>query len=215
MAVQTWSNVAIAVQSAISATQTVTGITKANPAVVTYSGADTFSNGDYIVLAAQGMSQVDGRIFRVANLNSGGNTLELEGCDSSAFDTFTSGTIQLLTFGTTLTVASNVSVSGGDFQFIDVTTIHDTVQKQIPGNASPTTFSLDCQWQPDDAGLIALKAASDAKAIRAVRITFANGYKYLVTGYVGATLSPTGSAQQVVTTPVVLTAYGRPTTYAT
>jgi hypothetical protein len=215
MTVQVWSNVAIAVQSAISATQTVTGITKANPAVVTYSGADTFANADYILITAQGMSQVDGRIFRVANVSTGSNTLELEGCDSSAYDTFSSGSVQLITFGTSLTVASNVSVSGGDFQFIDVTTIHDTVQKQIPGNASPTTFSLDCQWQPDDAGLIALKAASDAKAIRAVRITFSNGYKYLVTGYVGATLSPTGSAQQVVTTPVVLTAFGRPTTYAT
>jgi hypothetical protein len=126
-----------------------------------------------------------------------------------------SGSVEELTFGTALTVASNVSVSGGDFQFIDVTTIHDTIQKQIPGNASPTTFSLDCQWQPDDAGLIALKAASDSKAQKGIRITFANGYKYLVTGYVGATLSPTGSAQQVVSTPVVVTAFGRPTTYAT
>jgi hypothetical protein len=215
MAVQVWSNVAIAVQSAISAAQTVSSITEANPAVVTYVGADSFSDGDYVLITAQGMSQVDGRIFRVANLVSGSNTLELEGCDSSAFDTFTSGSIQLLTFGTSLTVASNVSVSGGDFQMIDVTTIHDTTQKQIPGIASTTSFSLECQWQPDDAGLIALKSASDAKAIRAMRITFANGYKYLVTGYVGCTLSPTGSAQQVVTTPVVLTAYGRPTTYAT
>ena len=215
MSVQVWSNVAIAVQSAISATQAVSGVSKASTAVATYVGADTFNNGDYVVIAAQGMSQIDGRIFRVANVSTGSNTLELEGCDSSTFDTFTSGTIALLTFGTSLTVASGVSVSGGDFQFIDVTTIHDTVQKQIPGNASPTTFSLDCHWQPDDAGLIALKSASDAKALRAVRVTFANGYKFLVTGYVGCTLAPTGSAQAVVTTPLVITAYGRPTTYAT
>lgn len=212
MSVQVWSNVAIAVESAKSASQTVSSITKANPAVATYVGADPV-NGDFVLITATGMSQVDGRIFRVANVNAGGNTFELEGCDSSAFDTFSTGSFVILTFGTTLTVASNVSVSGGDFQFIDVTTIHDTVQKQIPGNASPTTFSLDCQWQPDDAGLIALKAASDAKAQKAVRITFANGYKYLVTGFIGATLSPTGSAQQVVTTPVVITAFGRPTTY--
>lgn len=215
MSVQVWSNVAIAVQSAISAAQTVSAITKANPAVVTYVGADTFANGDYVLITASGMSQADGRVFRVANLVAGSNTLELEGCDSSAFDTFTSGTIQLITFGTSLTVATGVSVSGGDFQFIDTTTIHSTVQTQIPGTASPTSFSLDCHWQPDDAGLIALKAASDSKAQRAIRITFANGYKYLCTGYVGCTLAPTGSAQQVVTTPVVFTAYGRPTTYAT
>lgn len=214
MSVQVWSNVAIAVQSALSASQTISGVTKANPAVATYVGADP-SNGDYILVTALGMSQINGRVFRVANVNSGSNTLELEGCDSSAFDTFTSGSFEIVTFGTSLTVATNVSVSGGDFQFIDTTTIHDTVQTQIPGNASPTSFSMDCQWQPDDAGLIALKAASDAKAQRCIRITFANGYKYLVNGYVGCTLSPTGSAQQVVTTPVVFTANGRPTTYAT
>ena len=213
MTTQVWSNVAIAVQSALSASQTISGITKANPAVATYVGADP-SNGDYLKITATGMSQVDGRIFRVANVSAGSNTVELEGCDSSAFDTFATGSFEIITFGTNLSVASNVSASGGDFQFIDVTTIHDTVQKQIPGNASPTTFSLECQWQPDDAGLIALKSASDAKALRAIRITFANGYKYMMTGYVGCTLSPTGSAQQVVTTPVVLTAYGRPTTYS-
>jgi hypothetical protein len=214
MGTQVWSNVGIAIESAKSASQSITGITKANPAVATYTGTDP-TNGDYVLITATGMSQVDGRIFRVANVNGGGNTFELEGCDSSAFDTFATGSFVLLTFGTTLSVVSNVSVSGGDFQFIDVTTIHDTIQKQIPGNASPTTFSLDCQWQPDDAGLIALKAASDAKGLKGLRITFANGYKYLVTGYVGATLSPTGSAQQVVSTPVVLTAFGRPTTYGT
>ena len=212
MSVQVWSNVAIAVESAKATAVTITGISKASTAIVTYSGTDP-SNGDYVLLSAQGMSQVDKRIVRVANVDSGANTFEAEGVDSTSYDTFSSGTFEVLTFGTTLDVASNVSVSGGDFQFIDVTTIHDTIQKQIPGNASPTTFSLDCQWQPDDAGLIALKAASDAKAEKAVRITFANGYKYLVTGYIGCTLSPTGSAQQVVSTPVVITAFGRPQTY--
>ncbi len=214
MTVQVWSNVAVAVESAKSASQTISGITKANPAVATYVGTDP-SNGDYILISALGMTQVDGRIFRVANVNAGSNTLELEGCDSTAFDTFTSGGMEIITFGTSLTVATNVSASGGDFQMIDVTTIHDDIQKQIPGNASPVSFSMDCQWQPDDAGLVALKAASDNKDQLGVRITFANGYKYLVTGYIGCTLSPGGSAQQVVTTPVVITAYGRPTTYAT
>lgn len=214
MSVQVWSNVAIAVQSALSNAQTISSITKANPAVVTYTGSDP-SNGDYVVLTATGMTEVDGRIFRVANVNGGGNTFECEGLDSSAFTTFSTGSFQIITFGTALTVATSVSASGGETSFIDVTTIHDSIQKQVPGNASASTFSMDCHWAPDDAGLIALKTAADTKALRAIRITFANGYKYLVTGYVSCTLSPTGSAQQVVTTPVSFTAYGRPTSYAT
>jgi hypothetical protein len=213
MSVQVWSNVGVSVQSAAAAGITINGITKASTAVVSYTGTDPV-NGDYVLLSVQGMSQMDRRIVRVANVNGASNTFEAEGVNSTAYDTFSSGSFQVLTFGTTLNVVSNISASGGDFQFIDVTTIHDTIQKQIPGNASPTTFSMDCQWQPDDAGLIALKAASDAKAELGVMLTFANGYRYLVTGYIGATLSPTGSAQQVVSTPVVITAYGRPQTYA-
>lgn len=214
MSVQVWSNVAIAVQSALSTAQTISGITKASPGVATYVGTDP-SNGDMLLLTVQGMHQLDGRIARVANVNTGANTLELEGIDTSAFDTFSSGSFEIITFGTTLNVATDVSASGGDFQFIDTTTIHDTVQQQIPGNASPITFNLGCQWQPDDAGLIALKSASDAKAQRAVRITFSNGYKFFVNGYVGCTLAPGGSAQGVVTTPVVFTGKGKPTAYAT
>lgn len=214
MAAKVWSNVAIAVQSALATALTISGITKANPAVVTYTGTDP-TNGDYLLLKVQGMSQLDYRVVRAANVNGAGNTFECEGVDSSSFDTFSSGTAEVITFGTTLSVVSGLSVSGGDFNFIDTTTIHDSVNKQIPGNANPTTFNLTCLWDPADAGLVALKAAADAKAVRCVRFTFADSTKFVFAGYVGATLSPTGSAQQRVETPVVFTMYGRPTSYST
>jgi hypothetical protein len=214
MAAKTWSNVAIAVQSALATALTITGITKANPAVVTYTGTDP-SNGDYALLKVQGMSQMDYKIVRVANENGAANTFECEGVDSTLYDTFTSGTAEIITFGTTLSVVGGLSASGGDFNMIDVTTIHDSVNKQIPGNANATVFNLTCNWDPADAGLIALKTAGDSKAIRCVKFTFADSTKYLFAGYVGCTLAPTGSAQQKVETPVVITAYGRPTAYST
>lgn len=72
--------------------QNITGITKANPAVLTYSGADTFANGERVtVTGVLGMSQVNNREFTVANVNVGANTFELSGVDSSAYDTYTSG----------------------------------------------------------------------------------------------------------------------------
>lgn len=212
--VSVWSNVAVAVQSALAAALTISGITKANPGVVTYVGADP-SNGDYVKLSAVGMYQVDARVFRVASVNAGANTFELEGENTTSYDTFTSGTFEVITFGTSLATATNVSASGGDFDFIDITTIHDNVKKQIPGIASPAVFNFENIWDVADAGLIALKAASDAKAQRAVRFTFANSAKVVFLGYIGATLLPTGSAQDKVTTPCVVTMFGRPTAYAT
>lgn len=210
MGVKVWSNVQIAVQSALGANKTITGITKANPAVVT-STAHGLANGAYVSLAALGMWQLDKVVARIANVAA--NTFELEGIDATSYDTFTSGTANEVTFGTTLSSVSDINVSGGDFDMIDVTTIHDNVKKTIPGSASPVEVSLTANWDPSDAGLAALKAASDARAERAIRFTFSDGAKWVFNGYIGATLSPTGQAQGKVSTPLKITAYGKPRAY--
>ncbi len=206
-----WSNIAIAVQSALASADTITAITKANPGVAT-AAAHGLSNGDIVILTISGMYQLDGRVARVANVTT--NTFELEGIDTTLMDTFTTGTAEVVTFGTALSTATSVSASGGDFDFIDVTTIHDNVKKQIPGLANPSTFTFENIWDVSDAGLSALKTASDNQAKRAVRFTFANGQKLYFTGYIGATLLPTGSAQEVVKTSVVVTMFGKPTVYS-
>lgn len=211
--VSLWTKVAIAVQSALAAALTISGITKANPAVVTYTGTDP-SNGDFILLTVQGMFQLDNRVVRAANVSGVGNTFECEGIDSTLFDTFSSGTAEVITFGTTLATATTVSGSGGDYAFVDTTTIHDDRNTQIPGNSSPAVYTFENIWDVADAGLVALQAAADNKAKRAVRMTFANGQKVVFNAYIGATLLPVGSAPGKVTTPVVMTMHGRPTVYA-
>lgn len=207
-----WSNVAVSIQSALAAADTITGITKADPGVVTAT-AHGISDAAYVLLTVQGMSQVDGRVFRVAGGDA--NTFQLEGEDTTAYTTFSSGTAQAITFGTSLTTALNVTASGGEAAFIDVTTIHDDISKQIPGNASAAVFSFESIWDVSDAGLQALKAASDAAAPRAVMFAFSNGQRVVFNGYVSATLLPTGSAGEVVKTPVAITMFGRPTVYST
>lgn len=215
MAAKVWSKVAVAVQSAIATAITLTGITKANPAVVSWSAGTDPVNGDYALLKIQGMSQLDYRVCRLANVNGAGNTAELEGVDSTLFDTFSSGTLEVVTLGTTLSIISDVSASGGDPEFIDVTTIHDDINKQIPGNFSAIVYNMTANWDPADAGLIALKAASDIKALRAVRITFADGARIVFVGYIAAAGIPTGSAKSKAGTPIAITAFGRPSMYAT
>lgn len=208
-----WSNVGVAIQSALSAPQTIDSISKAATGVVTYQGADPV-NGDYVLLSVQGMHQVDARVFRVANVNAGGNTFEIEGENTAGYDTFSSGTLQVITFGTTLATATALTASGGDFSFVDITTIHDAIKKQIPGLAEPAVYTFENIWDVSDAGLQALKAAADNQAQRAVRFSFATGAKVLFTGYIGCTLLPVGSAPDVVKTPSVITMVGRPTVYS-
>lgn len=205
-----WSGVAIAIQSALAAADTITAVTKASPGVVS-STAHGMADGAYAKLTVSGMHQIDGRVARVDN--QAANTWELEGIDTTLFDTFSSGTSEEITFGTSLVTATTVNASGGDFDFIDVTTIHDNVKKQIPGVANPIKFDFENIWDTADAGLVALKSASDSSAQRCFKFTFNNGKIMVFTGYVGCTLLPTGGAQDVAKTAVTITMFGKPTFY--
>jgi hypothetical protein len=207
-----WSNVAVAMQSALAAAQTITGITKASPGVVTTSGSAP-ANGSYVLMTVNGMYQVTNRVFRTAGLS--GLTFQLEGEDTTNYDTFTSGSFQVITLGNSITTATNISASGGDFDFIDTTVIHANVKSQIPGSANPSTFTFENIWDPTDAGLLALKAASDAAALRSFKFTFGTGGPIMVcAGYVGCTLLPTGEGQGLIKTSAVVTLYGTPTYYS-
>lgn len=213
MAASFWSNVAVAIESALGAAQAISGITKANPGVVTYADADP-SNGTFILLESQGMYQLDGRVSRVANVNAGGNTLELEGINTTNFGTFSSGNLYPITFGTSLTTAVGVNSSGGEPEFADITTIHDLVRKRQPVVVSPFSISFDLLWDPADAAQIALKAAAEALDTRCVKITFANGKLIVFNGTVSFSGIPGGTAQERVTTNFTIEALGAATFYA-
>lgn len=217
MSVRKMSNVAVAMQSALAAAKTISAITKAAPGVVTSAGHG-YSNGDYVFLEVQGMIQVNARVFRVVSVAT--DTFQLEGVtggtgiDTTDFDTFSSGTAKKITFGTSITTASSINISGGDFDFIDTTTIHSNQKSQIPGASNPISMTMDQLWDITDAGQIALKAASDTQAQRAFKFTFGTGGPIMVfVGYVGFTGAPTGSAQDKITSPATVTAFGSPTYY--
>jgi hypothetical protein len=207
-----WTKVAIAIQSALGAAKTITAITKANPGVVT-STAHGLLNGAFVLLEVAGMAQVNDRVFRIAAVAV--NTFELEGQDTTSYDTFVSGTAKEITFGTSVATATGVTASGGEFEFEDTTTIHDTVRSQIPTLASAPLMTFENIWDVADLALIALKAASDAATKRAVRMTFANAQKLVFNSYIGATLLPGGTAPGKVTTQVVMTMAAQHTVYAT
>ena len=120
MGAKVWSNVQVAIQSALAAALPISGITKASPGVVTYSSGTDPVDGDYVYLSSiLGMYQLDERVVRVDNANGAGNTFELEGVDTTLFDTFSSGNAQVITFGTTLNLITGVTASGVADQLLD------------------------------------------------------------------------------------------------
>lgn len=88
----TYTIEARAAATATRANSAIAGITKANPAVVTYTGADNFANGDLVyIFDVAGMTEVNNLVFEVANVSTGANTFELSGVDSSAYTAYSSG----------------------------------------------------------------------------------------------------------------------------
>ena len=207
-----WSGVSISMQSVLGAAVDITNITKADPGVVS-AASHGYANGDYVLLDVQGMNQVDERVMRVAGQTSG--TFDLDGIDTSQFNTFSSGNSKKVTFGVTIATVTQVSASGGDFDFEDTTTIHETIKTQVPGSPSALTYSFENIWDVSDPGLAAMKLASDTQTPRAFIFSFPNGQKMTFNGYVGASLVPIGSAQGKVTTPTTITAFGSPTYFST
>ena len=218
MAVTKWSNVAIAMQSALAAAKTITAITKAAPGVVS-STTHGYSNGDYVRITAQGMWQLNARVFRVCAVAADAFGLEDVssgvGISTVSFDTFTSGSAEKITFGNSISTATSMNVSGGNYAQIDTTTIHGNQKSQMPGLPDALSMNFDNLWDPTDAGQSAMKAASDAQGERAFKFTFGSGGKIMVfCGYVGFAGAPQGQAQDKVTTAAVITANGTPTYYS-
>lgn len=79
----------------IDITRTISAISKANPCVVTYVGADP-ADGDDFIISGGDMPEMIGRRFRIAALNAGANTFQVTYTDGSAvnslgFTTYTAG----------------------------------------------------------------------------------------------------------------------------
>ena len=72
----------------VDANVTISGATKANPAVITAT-SHGYSNDDHVAISSvAGMTQINNRTFKIASVTS--NTFELSGVDSRDYSTYTS-----------------------------------------------------------------------------------------------------------------------------
>lgn len=179
------------------APQAVTAITNANPAVVTYVGADP-TNGQRIVLAGMaGMTEVNNQEYIVANVNAGANTLELQGVNSAGFGAFTAG-------GTMAVVVEVVTpyIVGELFE-LEYASTNDTMYITHPSHApqkltrtshtswtlTPVTFLCN-PFGTTKAASQALSAATKANPCVVTYVgadTYANGDTVFIDTVVGMT----------------------------
>lgn len=209
MTAAVWSNCTIDVQSALATAVTVDTLSKADPAVLEYTGTDP-SNGNYMLLTGiAGMTQMNNRVVRVANVDTVGDDFECEGIDSTNYGTLSgTGSAQVITFGTTLGTIGSVNASGGGARTVEQSVIHTNqiITRRVA--IEPFEISFESFYDLSDASLIALKEASEVSAKRAVRITLENGNILAFYADVTCSLIPTGSSFDNVLTTVAFNAVG-------
>lgn len=93
-------------------TLTVTGVTKANPGVLTYTGTDPVNGDQFVITGVVGMTELNGNSYRVKNVNTAANTFELtdtsdSNVNTSGYTTYSSGGTATNWLGAQLTVTAS------------------------------------------------------------------------------------------------------------
>lgn len=176
-------NTRVEIQATLDTAKTITAITKANPGVAT-SASHGYANGDTVVLAIDGMVELNGVACRVANVAA--NTFELEGIDTTSFGTFSSGTAKEVLTWDTFASLQNIELPNQEVAKIDVTTLHDTQRQEtlgLPGAVSGTMSGL---FAPTEVAVTNMRNATRASSPRAFRITFETQQKAIFNADVSA-----------------------------
>lgn len=132
------------------ATKAISGITKANPAVVT-TATHGYSNGDHIwINDVGGMTELNGRRFTIANVTS--TTFELSGVDSSNYTTYTSGgtaakVYEIATEYTSAQLAELQFAQSADVMYI-VHESHEPTKLTRTGHTSWSITNVDFEKGP-------------------------------------------------------------------
>lgn len=172
----------VEVQKTLAVADTISAITKANPAVMTLTTGHGLTNGVVVKLTVFGMGELDGQAARIAGVTA--TTAELEGIDSTSFGTFTSGSLTEVTAWDQFTSADDVQFDSAEAEKKDITRLIDKQRKQIFGLRPEQSATITAFYDPQEVAQANLKAATNANADRAIRITWPDGGKSIFNAYV-------------------------------
>jgi hypothetical protein len=157
------------VSSTEAAAKTITGITAANPPVVT-AAAHGYVNGSIVrISSVVGMTQVNDRAFVVANQTT--NTFELKGINGTGYTPYGSGG---QAFGQTMVAVAKCSKIGPGFNGqapkIDITHLRSTGTETLLGIPDFGEMPLG-MWDETDTGQTRLQALHESGSTVAFSIT--------------------------------------------
>lgn len=159
----------------------VSGVTKANPGVVssTSHGLANGSVGYFDTLV--GMAELEGQVARVSGSATG--SFNAEGVDTTNFDTFTSGNFIPVTAWKTLSQSTEYQIGGGDGAVEDFTTLLDKKDKSRKVTLGAETVTINCKsLTADNEAMAKIRSTARALGYLVFRATLHDGSQRLFRG---------------------------------
>lgn len=216
MAITRSTGTLVAIASTYGSSSNMTAITNAANAVATLGAGHGAVVGDFLEVNS-GWDRLNGRIVRVSAVST--NEVTLEGINTTSTALYPAGTgtgtVRRITAWTSISqITAELSVSGGDPQFADITTLTDTIQKQIPTTRTPVQVTLPVFYDPTLSWWATVLSASDAATPVGLRMIFSNGSRLVANGYWSLRQVPTVQ-DSTLRGEISVSFFSDPTTYAT
>lgn len=197
-----------------SAATATTALSNASECVVT--ATHSLVAGDYVVMAS-GWGLLDQRVARVKSVSTTVSFV-LEGVDTSDTNKYPAttgvGTFRKINTWSTLSQVKGISASGGAQQFADITSITDTVIRQIPTVKDAVNMTVDVFDDPTLTWYADVIAADTARSPYALLMTFPNGSKLVANAYWSVMKVPTMETNQALMTQISLSYAAEPVRYS-
>lgn len=199
-------------ESARAAAKTITGITAADPPVVT-AVAHGYDNGDIVLITGVvGKVEVNDRVFQVANKTT--DTFELKGVDGSAYTAYVSGGSAFKLTMTEIGRIADFDGFDGVSDEIDTTHLRSTAKEYLIGLQDFGNATFTVQYVDSDTGQALLRDAKTAAALKGFSLTISSGTTATFAALVKSFPISIGGPNNVITSQINLRLSGEPGWFA-
>ena len=185
------------------------------PAVATLAAGHLVVVGDYLEITS-GWDLLNNRIARVSAVSS--NAITLEGVVTFGTTKYPAGTgagsIRRITAWSQLSQLKDMSASGGEQQFTDITSLSDRTTKEAPTVRSAVKTSLTVFDDPTLPWYSDVTVASDSSIPYGLLMVFPNNSKLVANAYWGLQKVPALGTNAALTSSISLSYVADPIRYA-
>lgn len=188
----------LAIASAYAAAKSVTAITNAAAPSVSATGHGLLV-GDFVEITS-GWGEVNGRIFKVASSTT--DAFTIAGIDTTDVTKFpvgsSAGSVRKISTWTQVMQVLMFETQGGEQQFVNFSFMEEDFERQLPSIMSAMSLRIGLADDPTLPGYIAMKAASDTRAMTGYKLALRDGGNILYNGITSVNETPTTSKGQVM-----------------